>query len=54
MTLGDFDSEHFGKVNKWAVLLVFFFSTLLIMIILLNLLIAIMGDTFSKVKETEQ
>ena len=55
MTLGDFDTvEGFGSVNLLMVWVIFILCTLFIMIILLNLLIAIMGDTFGQVKETEQ
>jgi len=54
MALGDFNTDNFGSVNVWLVWCVFLVSTLLIMIILLNLLIAIMGDSFGRVQETAE
>ena len=55
MSLGDFDTgEGFGKEYRWMVWIIFLLTTLFIMIIMLNLLIAIMGDTFGQVKENEE
>lgn len=52
MNLGEFDFEYYDQTEfgpyYWAI---FLMSTMFIMIILLNLLIAIMGDTFDRVME---
>ena len=53
MGLGDFDTDSFGETKDEILLWVLWFvNTLLINIMLLNLLIAIMGDTFERVLET--
>ena len=52
MALGDFNTDAFGEKYVWLVWIMFIVSTLLIMIILLNLLIAIMGDSFANVQMT--
>jgi len=53
--LGDFDTDNFETPNEELVWIIFMLCSLLILIILLNMLIAIMGDTFDKVTErTEQ
>lgn len=49
--LGDFSTDDYKGDSAWLIWLVFLLSTILIQIILLNLLIAIMGDTFDKVME---
>ena len=46
MALGDFDTEKFGNEAVFLVWIIFILSTLLIMILLLNLLIAIMGNSY--------
>ena len=53
--LGDFNTNHFNETDI-SILLWFIFvsQTVLIQIVLLNLLIAIMGDTFNKVTEKKE
>ena len=52
--LGGFNVDDFEKSIATSVLLVFFFlCTLFNTIVMLNLLIAIISDTFSKVKENQ-
>jgi hypothetical protein len=53
MILGEFNTGDLGTKKVWAAYIVFILATLFIMIILLNLLIAIMGDTYAEVKETQ-
>lgn len=56
MTLGDFDTseEGFGSEYRWAVWVVFLGTTLFVVIIMLNLLIAIMGDAFGEVQQSQE
>ena len=55
MGLGDFITDEFGSSkDEILVWIMWFVNTLLINIILLNLLIAIMGDTFDRVQETSE
>ncbi|CDW73665.1 wd-40 repeat protein [Stylonychia lemnae] len=54
MALGDFDTEKFGNESIYLVWFIFILSTMLIMILLLNLLIAIMGDSYGKVTQAEE
>lgn len=50
--LGDFGTDDYGKSAFTGTLWVFFFvTTVLITIVLLNLIIAFMGDSFDKVQE---
>ena len=53
--LGSFNTENFSG-NKFTTLYWIFFmmTTVLIQIVLLNLLIALMGDTFDKVQEIKE
>jgi len=51
MTLGEFDDTNF-KAKGAVGLFVFYLSTILMTLILLNLIIAIMTDTFEKVMTT--
>ena len=52
MGLGDFATDEFGTKDEVLLWVLWFLNTLLINIMLLNLLIAIMGDTFERVLET--
>ena len=55
MGLGDFITDEFsGSRSEVLVWVLWFANTLVINIILLNLLIAIMGDTFDRVLETSE
>ena len=49
--LGDFDTEGYGIPHEALIWIIFLLEAILIQIVLLNLLIAIMGDTFAKVSE---
>lgn len=53
-SLGDFNFKGYEYRDVIMVHLLWFFHTWLTLIILLNLLIAIMGDTYARVKENEQ
>ena len=53
MGLGDFVTDEFtNSKDEILIWILWFINTLIINIILLNLLIAIMGDTFDRVLET--
>lgn len=55
MGLGDFDTDAFAESKFFMFFwLLFFACTLFIQILLLNLLIAIMGDTFERVQEMKE
>ena len=54
MGLGDFNTDGFGTKDEVLVWIFWFLNTLIILIILLNLVIAIMGDTFDRVQETQE
>ena len=54
LSLGDFDTENFAEAGDRSLLWVLFvLGTLILQITLLNMLIAIMGDTFDEVMETK-
>jgi transient receptor potential cation channel subfamily V protein 6 len=48
---GDFDTDNFDFRDEILAYIIWIFATLLVMLILLNLLIAIISDTFEKVME---
>ena len=50
MIIGDFDVNKFGEKNVTFSKLVFILATILVMILLLNILIAIMSDTYAEIK----
>lgn len=54
--LGDFDTDGYADTGKYETLIyiLWYMSTILTLIILLNLLIAIMGDTFGRIQETAE
>jgi len=57
VALGDFDFENYSSEyanNAWIVWILFVFATMFSQIIILNMLIAIMGDTLDKVFENKQ
>lgn len=54
MGLGDFNTDGFGTQDEEIVWILWFLNTITILIILLNLVIAIMGDTFGRVQETQR
>jgi hypothetical protein len=52
LILGDyFDTDHFGRVSSALVWILFLLCPLFNMIIMLNLLISIVSDSFSKVND---
>jgi len=51
MILGDFDSEALGEVAVPLVWTLFVLCTIFDMIVMLNLLIAIISDTYARVSE---
>ena len=53
MGLGDFDTDNFGTRDEEVLWIFFILNSIIVLIVLLNLLIAIMGDTFDKVQETQ-
>lgn len=54
-SLGDFQTDGFeGFPSSPLVWIIFIFETVIIQIVLLNLLIAIMADTFNKVTEKKE
>merc|ERR1712032_1290324 len=50
--LGDFDTENFTGENAAILWFIFLIATFFVQITFLNMLIAIMGDTFDKIMET--
>ena len=51
LCLGDFHTENFTGENQGIIWIVFFAGTFILQITFLNMLIAIMGDTFDMVME---
>jgi len=55
LSLGDFDMENYSKghdrVIVWAVFLI---ATFLLLVVFMNMLIAIMGDTFANVSASQE
>jgi len=54
MGLGDFSTYGFSTKDEEMLWIFFLLNSLIILIVLLNLLIAIMGDTFDRVQETQE
>ena len=54
MSLGDFSTSDFGEEYVWLVWLIFLLSSLFLIIVMLNLIIAIMGDAYAQISETEE
>ena len=54
LLLGDFDLENFNLYGRDShVWVLFIFMTFILQIVYLNILIAIMGDTFDKTQEIQ-
>jgi hypothetical protein len=54
MILGDFDTAEFvvgGDANQWVIRVVFVLTMVLVLIILLNLLIALLSDSYEKIQD---
>ena len=54
ITLGDFSTNKFLGLNSEFIWLLFFLATFLLQIVFLNMLIAIMGNTFQFVLDNKQ
>lgn len=54
MAFGDFDTDNFDTEDEALIWILWFINTLIVLVILLNLVIAIMGDTFDRVQETQE
>jgi hypothetical protein len=59
LIIGDADDkiklgEAWNKNLQFEIWLIYFFATILLIIIMLNLLIAIIGDSFNKVRSMER
>jgi hypothetical protein len=54
MILGDFDTSAFGEVAPGFVVLLFILCTIFNMIVMLNLLIAIISDSYARVNNISQ
>ena len=52
--LGQFDTSVFTGIDKHLYFTIFFLNTIISMIVMLNMLVAIMGDTFDRVIETAE
>ena len=50
--LGGFDVSAYEREDKHLLYFIWFFNTMILFIILLNMIVAVMGDTFDKVQET--
>ncbi|CAI2364011.1 unnamed protein product [Moneuplotes crassus] len=53
-SLGDFNTDNFEGTDKYYLYTIWFMNVLIALIVLLNLLIAIMGDTFDRVRENSE
>ena len=51
MSLGDFETDGYAGNNQAVIWFIFLSATFMLQIVFLNMLIAIMGDTFSRVRE---
>ena len=55
MALGDWDNENFDEGHQMALIYIFFsLSTFFSIILMLNMLIAIMGDTYERIIENRE
>lgn len=54
LMLGNFDSDKFGETGYFVVYLMFALASLFLIVIMLNLLIAIISDTFAEVQNQAQ
>ena len=53
-SLGSFDTSAYAGTDKHLLFTIWWLNTMIVLIIMLNLLIAIMGDTFDRVQETSE
>ena len=54
LSLGDWDTGTYSGSNNVIIWFIFVFATLFSCVVILNMLIAIMGDTFDAVTENSQ
>jgi hypothetical protein len=54
MSLGGFDTSTFGNTAVWMMWVLFILCTVLNMIIMLNLLIAIISESFARINELKE
>lgn len=54
LSLGEFDTDNFNPNDQVYLKIMWFINTLITLVVFLNLLIAIMGDTFDRVQETAE
>jgi len=54
LTLGAFDTSEFGDTGFAVVYLMFSLAALFLIVVMLNLLIAIISDTFSNVQSQKE
>ena len=54
MGIGDFQTGGFGTRDEEILWIIFLFNTILVLVVLLNLVIAIMDETFDRVQETQE
>ena len=52
MSLGDFDTEDLGSVYTILVIIIFVLATLFLTIMMLNILIAVISDSYARVEST--
>jgi hypothetical protein len=52
--LGDFDTEAFDEPDQYYLYFIWFLNTMITLIVFLNMLVAVMGDTFDRVQETSE
>jgi hypothetical protein len=53
--VGDFKTEGYDNMeNGWMIYFIFMCAVIVMQIILLNMVIAMMSDTFSRVKEINE
>lgn len=54
LMLGEFDVENFGTTNVFLVWVLFIFASMFLIVVMLNLLIAIISDTFERVQGSQK
>lgn len=54
ISLGSWDVGGLGEKNQWIIMTLFLLSTLFLCIIMLNLIIAVISDTYARVEGTSQ
>jgi hypothetical protein len=52
MSLGDFDTTALGEVNYLLVIIMFTMATLFLTIMMLNILVAVISDSYARVEST--